>query len=429
MAGNAHQYLSPIRQPARQAPPVIYDVLQSPGQPLNAPARLFMEPRLGHDFSRMALQAPPVAAESCPMLLASPRACPFGGACHTCPARVQAKLAVSQPTDVYEQEADRMAEAIIRTAAPSILQRKCTRCNDDDDEVQTKGAPGQAHISELQPETPNVIHGALQSPSESLASNTRTFMESRFGHDFSQVRLHTGIEAATAARSVNALAYTVGQDIFFGAGQYAPATQPGQKLLAHELTHVVQQRATPARSSAPVIQRQGGGAAGAAAGPTEHRFTSNGVNVVVRQSCRPANFGFATVQAATEDALNAIFNTECIEESRRTRIQRNLTDHGLDLRCRPSASIGGACADATAGFYTPANMFTIGSKSFPGHPDVSPGCLPLESTILHEIVHLTRGFAAEALPASCEASCYGVGGADPTLCRDTDVRGRRRAAP
>ena len=64
-------------------------------------------------------------------------------------------------------------------------------------------------------------------------------MESRFGHDFSQVRVHRDAKAAESARAVNALAYTVGEDVVFGTGQYAPGSSTGQRLLAHELTHVV----------------------------------------------------------------------------------------------------------------------------------------------------------------------------------------------
>jgi hypothetical protein len=247
--------------------------------------------------------------------------------------------------------------------------------------------------------------------------------------------------------------------VVFGDGQQHSVGSGGQHLLAHELTHVVQQSGLPGDPTGSIrlgsndgfeseaaanagsmnfehhfgfhqvaghaIQRQGGGGAGPAA---SHRFSAEGVSVVVRGSCAPGNFGFANVEAATRTALNAIFNTECIEESRRTRMQRNLTRHGLDIRCRRSANLQtpGACAEST-GFFIPANIFTLGSSSFAGHPDVSPGCLPLESTILHEIVHLVRGFAQEQLPAACEASCFGVGGGNAALCRDIDVFGRRRA--
>jgi hypothetical protein len=86
----------------------------------------------------------------------------------------------------------------------------------------------------------------LNAPGSPLDAQTRAFMEPRFGHDFSKVRVHTDAKAAESARGVNALAYTVGHDIAFGAGQYAPQTLPGRRLLAHELTHVAQQHHHPA---------------------------------------------------------------------------------------------------------------------------------------------------------------------------------------
>jgi len=81
----------------------------------------------------------------------------------------------------------------------------------------------------------------LHSPGEPLEPNTRAFMEDRFSHDFSDVRVHSDAKAAESAKSVNALAYTVGSDVVLGAGQHAPHTDSGRKLLAHELAHVVQQ--------------------------------------------------------------------------------------------------------------------------------------------------------------------------------------------
>src|SRR5882724_11889058 len=74
---------------------------------------------------------------------------------------------------------------------------------------------------------PPVVHGVLRSSGQSLDRATRTFMENRFSHDFSRVRVHTDGRAAESASAVNALAYTVGRDIVFGAGQYAPKTATG----------------------------------------------------------------------------------------------------------------------------------------------------------------------------------------------------------
>ena len=88
---------------------------------------------------------------------------------------------------------------------------------------------------------PSLVQSVLSAPGQSLDGGTRAVMESRFDHDFSQVRVHTDAKAAASARAVNALAYTVGQDVVFGAGGEAMATNTGRRLLAHELTHVVQQ--------------------------------------------------------------------------------------------------------------------------------------------------------------------------------------------
>lgn len=88
---------------------------------------------------------------------------------------------------------------------------------------------------------PPIVHEVLSSSGQPLDASTRAFFESRFGHDFSQVRVHTDERAEQSARDVNAHAYTVGHDIVFGPGKFSPATQEGRRLLAHELTHVVQQ--------------------------------------------------------------------------------------------------------------------------------------------------------------------------------------------
>ena len=88
---------------------------------------------------------------------------------------------------------------------------------------------------------PAIVHEVLRSSGQPLDATTRTYMEPRFGHDFSQVRVHANAQAAKSARSVNALAYTVGNDVVFADGQYAASIRAGHRLLAHELTHVVQQ--------------------------------------------------------------------------------------------------------------------------------------------------------------------------------------------
>lgn len=100
---------------------------------------------------------------------------------------------------------------------------------------------------------PPITHEVLQSPGQPLDAASRAYFEPRFGHDFSQVRVHAGAKAAESARAVNALAYTVGRHVVFGHGRFAPYSAAGQRLLAHELAHTVQQR----RAIMPSLERLG----------------------------------------------------------------------------------------------------------------------------------------------------------------------------
>lgn len=131
-----------------------------------------------------------------------------------------------------------------------ILQRKCacgthTVAGGECESCRKENAFGQlqraATSAESVNEVPPIVHDVLRSTGQPLDANTRSFFESRFDHDFSHVRVHTDERAAESARAVNALAYTIGRNVVFDAGQFAPQTHTGRKLLAHELTHVVQQ--------------------------------------------------------------------------------------------------------------------------------------------------------------------------------------------
>lgn len=110
-------------------------------------------------------------------------------------------------------------------------------------------AVGKAEPSQL---VASLIQDSILSSGQSLDAETRAFMEPRFGHDFSQVRIHADEKAAASARAVNALAYTVGRDVVFGVGNYAPSTPQGYKLLAHELTHVIQQGGVSYQPNTPL---------------------------------------------------------------------------------------------------------------------------------------------------------------------------------
>ncbi len=98
-------------------------------------------------------------------------------------------------------------------------------------------------------DVPPIVREVLRSPGQPLDAATRSFMEPRFGHDFGGVRVHGDAKAAESARSVSALAYTVGRDVVFGGGQPILGTTTGRKLMAHELTHVVQQSGASSASS------------------------------------------------------------------------------------------------------------------------------------------------------------------------------------
>jgi hypothetical protein len=167
-------------------------------------------------------------------------ACSCGGGCPRCKNKlpIQTKLAVSQPGDVYEQKADRVAEQVMRMSAGQ-------RCSDCASEEKRKPLQRKAEKSfeTLTPAVSDSFVGNI-GPGRPLDSSTREFFEPRFGHDFSNVRIHTGAKAAESARAVNALAYTAGRDVVFGAAQYAPETTKGKSLLAHELAHTVQQSRT-----------------------------------------------------------------------------------------------------------------------------------------------------------------------------------------
>jgi hypothetical protein len=150
---------------------------------------------------------------------------------------VQAKLRIGQPGDVYEQEADRVADEVMRMPEPE-MQRQVEEEEEEEEMLQAKSR--EDSTSEVSYGLESQIN-AIKGGGRPLAKSERAYFEPRFGTDFSLVRVHTGAQAAESARAVNAKAYTIGQDVTFGVGQYTPGTSEGRRLIAHELTHVVQQ--------------------------------------------------------------------------------------------------------------------------------------------------------------------------------------------
>ncbi|MDV3353861.1 DUF4157 domain-containing protein [Leptothoe sp. LEGE 181152] len=199
--------------------------------------------------------------------------------------KIQPKLKIGGPNDKYEQEADRIADQVMRMPEPQIqrqvdleeadedivqaklrsaqtppaIQCKCTQCEEeetiqpkatplmqrqveseeeDEETLQTKELPGST--PEVTPNTQTQIN-TLRNLGKPLPKSLRAFYEPRFGMDFSGIRIHTEPSVNKIASSLNARAFTLGQDIFFSQQEFQPETTSGKQLLAHELTHTIQQ--------------------------------------------------------------------------------------------------------------------------------------------------------------------------------------------
>ena len=264
---------------------------------------------------------------------------------------VQAKLRVGTPNDKYEQQADRIADEVMHMpelevdgqrsppalfASRESVQRKCTACGSagglcpeceeklhglpegsEDAAMQRKAPRTGSNIAQhtavaSRPFTSASVENVLRSPGRPLEGATRAFFEPRLGHDFGQVRVHSGGLAARAASAVHAQAFTVGRDVVFGAGEYAPEKTSGRRLLAHELTHVVQQN-----HSTPSIMKfgLGLGLGGCTVPPEECRHPTGysiGPGTRVRDLER---FGMEESPRIIEgESLNQVFVKELITQ-------------------------------------------------------------------------------------------------------------------
>lgn len=194
--------------------------------------------------------------------------------------QIQAKLKIGQPNDIYEQEADRVAEQIVSSSwsvvnsqkeevqrqigeeeekkkeeliqtkpiaekITPLVQREVVPEEEEEREETLQPKEMQSNIPEVPSDFESRIR-ALRGGGQPLPKSIRAFFEPRFGYDFSSVRIHSNPEAAETAGVLNARAFTLGHNIVFGTGLYTPETTSGKELLAHELTHVVQQ--SPANS-------------------------------------------------------------------------------------------------------------------------------------------------------------------------------------
>jgi hypothetical protein len=199
-----HQGITRLQQPSASL---------EPGRLPDGNVRSAMVPRLTFDFSQV-----PVHSGDSPAA-----------------ARRQAKLVTSAPGDALEQEADHVADRLVGGAF---------------------GTPAAPTAMDGENPVPDGGEDVVRLPGHALDASTRGLTERLFGQGFSQVRVHTDDQAARAARGLGARAFTVGSHIVFGADTFAPATRNGQHLLAHELTHVVQQTAADHTGVLGVAQLQ-----------------------------------------------------------------------------------------------------------------------------------------------------------------------------
>jgi hypothetical protein len=171
-------------------------------------------------------------------------------------AVIQPKLTVGSAHDAHEHEANRTADMVMRKPSNSaengaytegssfmptitpVIQRACAACEHDKEQTAQRKETGAATGGFTAPPS---VSRAISRSGNALDSNAKTFMESRFNRSFDNVQVHTDSDAASSARDISARAYTSGNHIVFGEGQYQPNCEGGRHLLAHELTHVVQQ--------------------------------------------------------------------------------------------------------------------------------------------------------------------------------------------
>jgi hypothetical protein len=197
------------------------------------------------------------------------RKCACGGGCPRCQDElgIQTKLKIGEPGDKYEQEADRIADEVMRMPEPSIqrqikpeeeeemvytktiasqitplVKRQADFLEEEEEEIlQPKHSSSQVTIAI--PAIEVGIQSLRQNSGQPLSADLRAFMEPRFGRNFSNIRIHTGSQAEQLSRSLNAGAFTIGNDIILRTRQFNPESNSGKKLLAHELTHTIQQGA------------------------------------------------------------------------------------------------------------------------------------------------------------------------------------------
>ncbi|MFN6451580.1 MAG: DUF4157 domain-containing protein [Nostoc sp. EfeVER01] len=215
-------------------------------QPKKATTASFSIPALKQPTRGFGLDSPSASSQAVPSV--QPLNKPLMHDISRISLRPQTKLTVNQPGDVYEQEADRVAQQVMQTMSEPVSKQSVQReALPEEEELQMKSL-ADTNIS-LQRQGGGVaatsdLETSIQQERGSgqpLSDDIRQPMEQSFGTDFSAVKIHTDSRSDQLNQSIQARAFTTGQDIFFRQGEYAPESHGGKELLAHELTHVVQQ--------------------------------------------------------------------------------------------------------------------------------------------------------------------------------------------
>ena len=210
----------------------------------------------------------------------------------------QTKLKISKPNDPYEQEADRLAKQVASISKHNAI-------GGEQPQIQNVGQPNGKVIE------PSVnIDRVLASPGSPLEPKLQHDLEHHFDHDFSRVRVHADSAASQSAHDMNADAYTLGHDIVFGKDQFAPQTDIGLNLLAHELTHVVQQEANIGIPHGIMRRELGGGFFRRSIGPGDWYFSD-------RQQWQQASIGgyISRLPQGNTFILAAIYNTQNLRDT------------------------------------------------------------------------------------------------------------------
>ncbi|MFB8789641.1 MAG: DUF4157 domain-containing protein [Potamolinea sp.] len=281
---------------------------------------------------------------------------------------VQPKLAIGQPGDKYEQEADKVAEQVISMSESATERTPVQRQGKEEESLQKQSLVGSI-TPVVQRQEEEDIHGVQANQSlenrlaaqkgggSPLSKEVRSFMEPRFGTDFSQVRVHTNSEAVQMNRELHSQAFTHGRDLYFGTGKYNPSSSEGKRLLAHELTHIVQQTGGVQRQ-----QQKGSTGTVTATPPTQQQtrtIDGSAASVSWIDPASPAGLGRLGVP---DPVPPATITESFITGSSGFRFSNYL--HGY-LTTNDSVTIASFGLHNNSGIYTSSSQFGLASQRYP----------------------------------------------------------------